>query len=206
MTRLTLVRHGQTEWNAARRLQGRSDVPLNATGRAQARAAGRLLSERRWDAVVASPLRRAFDTGAIIAEALGVAAPLVVPALAERSYGDAEGMTGVELRELFPGGVESGAIPGAETRPEVFARSSTALLEIAERFPDSDVVVATHGGVIGSLLRALSDESLPPQGVSVGNGSRHDFTVVDGALRIVAFDGSGDVAVDEVDLAEALRA
>ncbi|MCM6760801.1 histidine phosphatase family protein [Rathayibacter sp. ZW T2_19] len=204
MTQLTLVRHGQTDWNAARRIQGASDIPLNDTGRSQARAAARILGERSWDAVVSSPLQRAHETGAIIARGLGLPEPVVVPGLAERAYGEAEGMTGDDLRALFPGGIEGARIPGCETRSEVVARATEALLEVAERFPDQRVIVATHGAVIGSLLRSLSEDALPPQGITVGNGSRHDFAIVDGALRIVAFDDSGDVVVVDADLDDVL--
>lgn len=204
MTQLTLVRHGQTDWNAARRIQGRSDIPLNPVGRSQARAAARLLGDRHWDAVVASPLQRAYDTGAIIARGLGLDEPLAVDGLAERSYGDAEGMTGAELTERFPGGIEGGRIPGCETRAEVVTRATIALLDAAERFPGSAIVVATHGAVIGSLLRALSSDDLPAHGISVGNGSRHDFVIVDGALHVVGFDDSGDVVVADVDLDDVL--
>ncbi|WP_230670554.1 histidine phosphatase family protein [Rathayibacter sp. Leaf248] len=204
MTQLTLVRHGQTDWNAARRIQGASDIPLNDTGRSQARAAARILGEREWDAVVASPLQRAYETGAVIARGLGLDEPLVVPGLAERAYGEAEGMTGDDLRALFPGGIEGERIPGCETRAEVVARATEALLEVAERFPDQRVIVATHGAVIGSLLRSLSEDALLPQGITVGNGSRHDFAIVDGALRIVAFDDSGDVVVVDADLDDVL--
>jgi len=204
VTQLTLVRHGQTDWNAARRIQGASDIPLNDTGRSQARAAARILGEREWDAVVASPLQRAYETGAVIARGLGLDEPLVVPGLAERAYGEAEGMTGDDLRALFPGGIEGERIPGCETRAEVVARATEALLEVAERFPDQRVIVATHGAVIGSLLRSLSEDALPPQGITVGNGSRHDFAIVDGALRIVAFDDSGDVVVVDADLDDVL--
>ncbi|KKM45352.1 histidine phosphatase family protein [Rathayibacter toxicus] len=202
MTQLILVRHGQTDWNVTRRFQGKSDIPLNRFGHSQARAVARLLADRTWDAVVASPLRRACDTGAIIARALGLDEPLVLPGLVERSYGEAEGMTRDELITAYSGGVEGGLIPGCETRSQVTARASAALRDIAERFPDGMVIVVTHGGVIGSLLRSLSDNAVPPQGSSIGNGSRHEFALIDGTLRLVAFDGSGDVVANELDFNE----
>ena len=64
---LYLVRHGETDWNAAHRIQGSTDIPLNATGRVQALATGRLLARRPWDAIYASPLSRAYETATIIA-------------------------------------------------------------------------------------------------------------------------------------------
>jgi uncharacterized phosphatase len=201
VTHFTLVRHGQTEWNLVKRIQGTSDIPLNATGRAQARAAGRRLAGRRWDAVAASPLIRAHETGAIMAAVLGLDVPVTVHGLAERCYGEAEGMTGPELRELHPNGIEGSVIPGLESRPEVVRRVTDALLGLAEQRPGQSILVATHGAVIGSLLRHLTDGENPPLGVTVGNGSAHDLVVERGALRLVAFDGSGDVEVTDEDLA-----
>ncbi|NQX10220.1 histidine phosphatase family protein [Microbacteriaceae bacterium VKM Ac-2855] len=204
MTRITLVRHGQTEWNLVKRIQGTSDIPLNATGRAQARATGRRLAARDWDVVVASPLIRAHETGAIMAAVIGLDPPEILPGIAERCYGEAEGMTGPELRALHPNGIEGSPIPGLESRPEVVERATAALLGLAERHPGRTVLVATHGAVIGSLLRHLTAEELPLLGVTVGNGSAHDLVVEDGRLRLLAFDGSGDVEVTDEDLADDL--
>lgn len=206
MTRLTLVRHGQTEWNLVKRIQGTSDIPLNETGRAQARAAGRRLAGRNWDAVVASPLSRARETGAIMAAVIGLDEPEMLHGVAERCYGEAEGMTGPELRALHPNGIEGSVIPGLESRPEVVERATRALLELAERRPGQTILVATHGAVIGSLLRHLTDGELPPVGITVGNGSAHDLVVEDGLLRLVAFDDSGDVEITDADRASDLSA
>ena len=67
MTELYLVRHGETDWNRQRRIQGLTDIPLNETGRRQARDTGMLLRRRRWDGVFSSPLSRAVETASIIA-------------------------------------------------------------------------------------------------------------------------------------------
>ncbi|NQD89088.1 histidine phosphatase family protein, partial [Paenarthrobacter sp. CM16] len=67
LTTFALVRHGQTDWNAERRLQGSTDIPLNDVGREQAREAVAFLSDQQWDTVVASPLSRAAETAEIIA-------------------------------------------------------------------------------------------------------------------------------------------
>ena len=90
--RLVLVRHGETDWNWERRLQGHTDNPLNTAGRAQARKAGRLLAADHWDVVVSSPLLRAEQTADHIADAVGLQPAGTVPELIERDYGSAEGM------------------------------------------------------------------------------------------------------------------
>jgi uncharacterized phosphatase len=121
MTTIYLVRHGETDWNRARRIQGSTDIPLNQTGRDQAAVTGALLASRKWDGVYASPRARAFETGAIIAEQLGLPAPEAVPEVAERRYGEAEGLTGDEIDARFPGDTP---VPGRESREDVAARSS----------------------------------------------------------------------------------
>lgn len=184
MTDLVLVRHGETEWNRLGRVQGRTDIPLNDTGRAQAEAAGRRLSDARFDAVVASPLARAADTARIIAAEVGLGEPELVDALVERDYGGAEGMTGAEIDAHFGGRLE-----GRESREQTVDRVKPALLEVALRHPGQRVLVVSHGGVIGSLIRDLTRWAWPPNGERIENGSDHVFRVVDGELTLVSFAG-----------------
>ncbi len=182
MTLLYLVRHGETDWNLERRIQGATDIPLNATGRAQARDTGRLLAQRRWDAIVASPLSRALETARIIAAEIGLGEPGIEPALVERNYGEAEGLTGAEVEERFPGGAP---VPGRETREQVADRVVPALLAIAAAHPGEAVVVVSHGGVIRAVLDAVEPDG---HGEPITNGSVHSFRVVEGELELIAFD------------------
>ncbi len=179
---LYLVRHGETDWNYSRRIQGSTDIPLNETGRAQARVTGRLLATRHWDSIVASPLSRALETATIIAGEVGLGAPTTLPAVVERNYGEAEGLTDAELRSLFPG---DAPVPGRETREEVVARALPALLELAKSRPGQSVIVVCHGGVIRSILEAVDPHNSHP---AITNGSVHSFEYVDGGFRLVAFD------------------
>ncbi len=182
MTELYLVRHGETEWNAARRIQGRTDIPLNDTGREQARQAAELLARRRWQGVYTSPLGRAHETARIIAERLGLAGVTDIDALVERDYGEAEGMGFDEIEALYPEGVRA---PGQETREEVAARVVPALLELAERHPGERLVIVSHGGAIRAVLQTAEPGSRHPR---ITNASVHSFRVEDGALRLIAFD------------------
>jgi broad specificity phosphatase PhoE len=185
MTLLYLVRHGETDWNKARRIQGSTDIPLNDLGRRQAAAAAELLSRRRFDGVVASPLSRAFETGAIIASALGLATPQVLPEITERHYGEAEGMTFEEIEATFPDGA---TVPGRESRTALLERVEAALLALAAARPGSSLVVATHGAVIRALVNHAAPGEQAHPGVPIRNGSIHSFEVVDDALHLVAFD------------------
>ena len=184
MTFISLVRHGQTDWNLAKRIQGSSDIPLNGTGRAQADATGRALAGGRFDAVFASPLSRALDTARIIAEHLGLGEPGTLPAVAERQYGEAEGLTGAEILERWPEGTP---VPGRETREEVVKRALPALVELGGAHPGQNLIVVSHGGVISSLVRHVTDHALPGPGEVIPNGSVHRFRYDDGRLTLDRF-------------------
>jgi probable phosphoglycerate mutase len=188
MTRFFLVRHGETEWNKVRRIQGVSDIPLNDTGREQAHAVAEILSAHSFDAIVSSPLSRARDTARIIAERLGMSDPAIVEGLIERNYGDAEGSHGQDLDYLYPPGTE---IPGREPREAVTARALAALRELALGHPDSDVIAVAHGGVIRSVVEHVA----PGQhNEPITNCSIHSFRMVAGSLELVAFDDPMEVA------------
>ncbi|WP_395242619.1 histidine phosphatase family protein [Agromyces sp. MMS24-K17] len=177
-TRILLVRHGETDWNVAGRIQGRTDIPLNDTGRAQARGAAAAIASAP-DAseiarVVSSPFARAADTAAPIADALGLPVDLD-DAFAEQAFGAAEGITWVELHRRWPDGY-----PGVETRPEVVARVTEALERVA--VPDATTLVVTHGGVINALNVVLSarPEDYPGHAANV---SVHEFALDADGLR-----------------------
>lgn len=153
LTMFALVRHGQTDWNAERRLQGSTDIPLNDVGRGQARDAVGILAPYEWDAIVSSPLSRAAETADLIAEGLGLTVARRVPELTERSFGPAEGMqAGPELEALrVPGGFK-----GAESEDEAADRGLAALEALAEEFRGQRLLVVTHGTLLRvSLSRAI---------------------------------------------------
>ncbi|GAA4683570.1 histidine phosphatase family protein [Frondihabitans cladoniiphilus] len=185
MTLLYLVRHGETDWNRARRIQGSTDIPLNDLGREQAASAADLLSRRRFDAVVASPLVRAFETGSIIAERLGLPVPATLDALVERAYGEAEGMVFDEVERAFPNGAD---VPGRESVDDLLRRVIPALLAIAHEYQGGAVVVATHGAVIRAVVGHVAPDEGPAVGQPIRNGSIHSFELVDGDLALCEFD------------------
>ena len=205
MTMLYLVRHGETDWNRARKIQGSTDIPLNELGREQAAASGRLLARRQWDAVYASPLSRAFETASIIAREAGLHTPQAIAELVERNYGSAEGLTGTEIDRLFPDGAD---VPGRETREQVAARVLPALHDLAAQHPGENLIVVAHGGVIRTVLNIVD-----PGGTveAIRNGSIHSFRHVDGGLELIAFDDpieleSLDCADDELEEQNAIEA
>ncbi|KAA9086769.1 histidine phosphatase family protein [Microbacterium radiodurans] len=184
MTILTLVRHGETDWNRERRIQGSTDIPLNETGRDQARAVGAALRAALPAdaalAVASSDLARARETAELIASALEVRPPRTYAGLRERNYGDAEGV-GIEEFHARWGEWAVADVPGAEPWPDVRRRALAALGDAvgdARRHHASaspDLVVVAHGALIREVIRHATGGSFPAQGVRLANGSIHTF-------------------------------
>lgn len=150
MTRILMIRHGQSEWNAAGRWQGQADPPLTDLGRHQARSAAAHLGA--VDAIVASPLQRAADTAEIIGEQLGIGPVSYDPRLVERDAGEWSGLTKPEIEAAYPGYIADGRRPPSfETEDALQVRALRALDRMAEAYGDADVLVVSHGGVIYAL-------------------------------------------------------
>jgi broad specificity phosphatase PhoE len=150
-TTILLVRHGETDWNLERRVQGHSDRPLNATGLAQAAALVEELADERIDAVYASDLVRALETARGVAAARGLPVE-ALPELREKDFGSWEGLTDTEIRDRFPQAL-IGPWGDAETSEELAARVLAALRRIAAAHPGGRVLVVTHGGPVRAVLR-----------------------------------------------------
>ena len=158
-TTLTLVRHGETAWNAERRMQGRTDIPLNDRGLRQAELVAKRLEGTQWDAIVSSPLVRVMGVSRAIAKAIGYPEVEIIQRddLVERGFGKAEGMTLPERTEAF--GLDA-PIPGIEPYEELDRRVMNALREIEAQFRSCRVLVVAHGGVINAALEQITDGEL----------------------------------------------
>jgi probable phosphoglycerate mutase len=152
---IAFIRHGQTDWNLAQKMQGSSDIPLNLTGRKQAQNAAEKLSAgingKAWDIIVSSPLRRARETASIIATGTGLSLGPEYAELTERDYGAAEGKTEEEVSALWP----DGNIPGLESQESVISRGLQALENIAGDYEGADVLVVCHGTLIRHTVSTL---------------------------------------------------
>ena len=165
---LFLFRHGETDWNRAGRLQGHTDTPLNATGLAQAEALVDRLRPHGLDAVVSSDLARAWTTGRIVAEGLGV--PLIrEPGLREAQIGEAEGLFWPEVKSRFGEALterwfteDNAAFPGGETGLETRTRGLAALRRFVAAQPYRRVGVSTHGAMVRQLMKHALPPGSPP--------------------------------------------
>jgi probable phosphoglycerate mutase len=192
VTILTLVRHGETDWNSGGRIQGSTDIPLNDTGRAQARElAGTLATEYagRDVVIVSSDLSRAAETADILADALGTTVSLRMPGLQERSYGDAEGMDAPTFYKTY-GPWHAADVPGAETWPVVRERARAALAEAVASAPEgADVIAVAHGALIREVILSATDGAFPREGERLPNCSATTFRLDGDSWEMLAYAG-----------------
>ena len=183
--RLVMLRHGQTEYNAASRMQGQLDTELSELGREQAVAAAEVLAKRQPLVIVSSDLRRALDTAVALGERAGQPV-LVDTRLRETHLGDWQGMTHLEVDAASPGarlawrGNARWAPHGGESRVDVAARSLPLVEELVAQHtewgrdePERPVVLVAHGGLIAALtadLLGLPVDNWPALG-GMGNAS-----------------------------------
>ncbi len=150
MTKLLLVRHGETDWNVEGRYQGQADPPLNERGRAQARAVASKVAAMHPNAIYSSPLRRAWETAMAISEATGL--PVTPePRLKEINQGRWEGMLVTDIRRQFPEEFRMWTehpweleMPDRESLRDLERRVLDAVEEIVGRHPGETVVLVTH--------------------------------------------------------------
>ena len=165
--RLVLARHGETEWNAIGRLQGHTDIPLNERGRVQARDLAAALTGHAIERVVTSDLIRARETGSIVAELLGLGAPVVVPELRERAFGVFEGLTRDECMQRYPQAWQAwhertGVPDGAEALDVAVARMHGALAALLAVADAATSLVVSHGGIMRLWLADITGAPVPP--------------------------------------------
>lgn len=179
---LYLARHGETDWNAAGRWQGQSDIPLNDLGRVQALRLGEALRDKGVTAMVSSDLSRARETATLAGTVLGIALAYVDPGLRERTFGVFEGLTREDCEQLHPEAWQAWVErqkppPGGEAREALAARVTAALGRASELgvAPSSAILVVTHGGAMRAAVGVATGATPGP--------------VVNGALWRVEWDG-----------------
>ena len=151
MTKLLIVRHGQSEWNALGRWQGQADPPLTDVGENQAKKATKKLG--LFDSIVSSPLQRAKNTASIISEITGVGPVTTEIGLIERDAGPWEGLARIEIEKGWPGFLDSGHRPeGYESDPDLLLRIFEVLKKISKSSKNSDsILIVSHAGIVHAL-------------------------------------------------------
>ncbi len=202
ITQIILIRHGETAWNAERRLQGHIDIPLNEEGVRQADALADALANEAIDAVYSSDLERAHQTAQAVAGRQGMLVH-TDPALRERCYGGFEGLLYAEIAQRFPrefaawqardiDSVMPSGVRVAESFRQFYRRCVDGIVGIAARYPGRSLALVAHGGVLECAYRSALGLSLEtPRDFPVMNASINRFSVQGGVLSLQSW---GEVA------------
>jgi probable phosphoglycerate mutase len=168
LTRFGLLRHGQTEWNKLRKIQGSCDSPLTSKGKEQIAKWALFLKKYNWDRIFASDQGRVRETVSILNRELNV--PVKYDArLREQAWGDWEGLTLPYVQKIFREDlkirVQKGwhfSAPNGETRLSVKERTLSALSEAGEKWPEQNILIVCHQGVVKSILYSISGKKFLP--------------------------------------------
>lgn len=190
MTEVLLIRHGETAWNAIRRLQGHLDIPLNEEGARQAAALGRVLRDEPLDAIISSDLQRACQTAQAIATPRGMTVQLD-SGLRERCYGAFEGMLYTEIGQRYPDAyaawqareIDARFPPGvhvAETIREFSQRVTGTITRLLAKGRYRKVALVAHGGVLECAYRAAQ---------GLGFAHKRDFDIFNASINRFHWDG-----------------
>lgn len=197
-TRVLLIRHGETDWNRQTRLQGHTDVPLNAQGRVQAERLRLAFDGETLDAVYTSDLQRALHTARAVAEATG--APLVAETgLRERGFGCFEGLRFDEIAARWPEQARRWRTrdpafgpEGGETLQAFYDRSLAAAERLAAAHPGGSIALVAHGGVLDTLYRAATRLALEaPRSWRSGNAAINRLLYGSSGFTLVGWDDAG---------------
>ena len=193
-TRFCLIRHGETDWNAEKRVQGQIDIDLNAAGEAQARAIAEGLREQAFAAVYSSDLLRAWNTAQIAMAGRQIAVS-PAPILRERDFGVLQGLTAAEASLVNPvahhhhqARTPDYACENGESLLAFSARVMAGLAALADQHRGETVLAFTHGGVLDVVYRAATGRALDmPRDFLLSNAALNWLDYRDGNWQLIAW-------------------
>jgi uncharacterized phosphatase len=148
-----LIRHGETDWNIERRMQGQENIPLNEQGQRQSRELGQLIAtmDWTWDVIVSSPLQRALDTAQAINDFIGPKEIVILNQFMELDFGQASGLTRDEAKSSFP----DGQIPDLESPEQLMSRVVDGLKYLFDSIAATHILLVTHGEVLRTIYKLI---------------------------------------------------
>ena len=196
-TTFVLVRHGETEWNRAGRIQGHTDSALTEAGVEQAQAIGRQLARDQFDHLLASDLGRAHHTASLIAPHVNQTIKPHV-GLRERGFGIAEGKTYAEIDRDHPEMFSriratdpDYAAPGGESRRQFHTRVMETLNALAQEHTGRKLLLVTHGGVLAAIYRSLNGLPIAsPHQIEIPNAAYNRISCIDSLWQIDVWAGT----------------
>jgi probable phosphoglycerate mutase len=204
---ILFIRHGETQWNVDKRLQGHLDIGLNREGLRQATALGRTLLQQPLDAIFSSDLRRAADTAKAIAMPHGMQVQTDA-GLRERCFGAFEGLLHPEIEQRYPPAFAAwkrrdldARYPCGQYHAETLREFAVRVLACVTRLAAADenyrrIVIVTHGGVLDTMYRHV--HKLPYE-------HPRDFPVLNGSINRLSWDGSNFRILQWADVAHLAR-
>lgn len=214
MTEILLIRHGETAWNAVRKLQGHLDIPLNEEGLRQAKALAAHLQNEKLDAIISSDLQRAMQTAAAIAELQDMSLQ-ITPQLRERCFGDFEGKLYSELPEIYPEAYaqwrsrdpdfhfptkNDGSGNRGESIREFHTRVISCVQHYARLYAGKRIALVAHGGVLECAWREATGLPLNAERtVTIFNASVNRFSFSQGQLKLVQWGQIEHLSDDTMD-------
>jgi probable phosphoglycerate mutase len=203
-TRILAIRHGETAWNVDTRIQGQLDIPLNETGRWQARRMAQALADRPIRAIYASDLLRARETALALAQATDLPV-LSAPGLREREFGVFEGKTFAEIAAQWPEQSrrwrkrDPGFAPeGGESLLQFRLRVTHTAQDLAERHVGELIALVSHGGVMDVLYRAATRQDLQaPRTWALGNAAINRLLWTPQGFTLVGWSDTNHLQDDE---------
>lgn len=189
-TKFTIIRHGETGWNAEKRFQGHKNSPLTETGIENTHITGKALRDHKFDVFVSSDLGRTIQTSEIISQHIGMEVTETSDRIRERNYGILQGLSHDEIAVKYPeiyGELKNMkfnfAIPEGETFEQFYNRVSGYMKHLAEKYKDKHILLVSHGGALNCIFRMVMQ--LPLE-------AKRNFSILNNSINIVEHQGDGD--------------
>lgn len=191
-TTIWLVRHGETDWNASRRLQGSTDIELNSVGHAQAESVADRLAPIPFDAIFTSPLARTVQTATPLAKQRQLS-PFLIPELAERNFGVFQGLTPEDISRQYPDDYKRWQARdpefcprGGESLHDFRARVELGLDSIIRGHTGQTIAVFSHGGVLDVIYRLAKNIDLQfPRDWPIPNAGIQQLLATVGSIEVL---------------------
>lgn len=186
--KVCIVRHGETDWVKATRLQGREDIPLNDAGIKESEKVGLYLKNYQWHEIITSPLLRTKQTAGIIAGKLNIETIHDEIAFIERDYGKASGLTLEERKSIYPDGNYEGMEDWGALQKRVFE----AFIKYIKMYANKNIIIISHGGAINSILATLTNHKIGTGKTNLKTTCINMLDVIDDKIEIDFFNKTAD--------------
>lgn len=186
--KICIIRHGETDWVKAGRIQGREDIPLNEMGIQQSEKVAQYLENYQWHEIITSPLSRTKQTAGIIAEKIGITTIHDEIDFIERDYGKASGLSAEVRKATYPDGNYEDMEDWNILQKRVFG----ALSKYIQKYNDKNIIIVSHGGSINSILATLSNHEIGSGKTRLKTACISMLEIIDDKIEIIFYNKEAD--------------